>query len=148
MYSRVLVGVDGSRGSSRALEHAIALSKAFGAALRVLHVVDMTWLSLGPELAIDTRRIAAARLAEGETTVAVAVEAARAAAVTAEARLVETTAPGQRVASQIAQEAQEWPADLIVLGTHGRRGAERLLLGSVAEGVMRCSKVPVLLVHD
>jgi len=148
MYARILVAVDGSPGSARAVTHAIALSKALGAGLRVLHVVDMGWLALGPELAVDTQRVAAARRAEGERTVAAALETARAAGVSVEASLVETGAPGQRVASQIVQEAQAWPADLLVLGTHGRGGAERLLLGSVAEGVARRASVPVLLVHD
>jgi nucleotide-binding universal stress UspA family protein len=147
MYARILVAVDGSPGSARAVAHAIALSKAFGAVLRVLHVVDMGWLALGPELAVDTQRLAAARRAEGERTVTAALETARAAGVPVETSLVETGAPGQRVASQIVQEAQAWPADLLVLGTHGRSGAERLLLGSVAEGVARRASVPVLLVH-
>lgn len=147
MYERILVAVDGSPASARAVTHAIAMSKAFGARLRVLHVVDMGWLAVGPELAVDTHRIAAARRAEGENDLADALEQARAAGVAAETSLVETGAPGQRLASQIVQEAQGWPADLIVLGTHGRGGAERLLLGSVAEGVARRSSVPVLLVH-
>lgn len=147
MYARILVAVDGSPGSARAVAHAIALSKAFGAVLRVLHVVDMGWLALGPELAVDTQRLAAARRAEGERTVTAALETARAAGVPVETSLVETGAPGQRVPSQIVQEAQAWHADLLVLGTHGRSGAERLLLGSVAEGVARRASVPVLLVH-
>jgi nucleotide-binding universal stress UspA family protein len=147
MYARILVAVDGSPGSARAVAHAIALSKAFGAALRVLHVIDMGWLALGPELAVDTQRLAAARRAEGERTVAAALETARAAGASVETSLVETGAPGQRVASQIVLEAQAWPADLLVLGTHGRSGAERFLLGSVAEGVARRASVPVLLVH-
>ncbi len=147
MYARILVAVDGSPGSARAVAHAIALSKAFGAVLRVLHVVDMGWLALGPELAVDTQRLAAARRAEGERTVTAALETARAAGVPVETSLVETGAPGQRVPSQIVQEAHAWPADLLVLGTHGRSGAERLLLGSVAEGVARRASVPVLLVH-
>jgi nucleotide-binding universal stress UspA family protein len=147
MYARILVAVDGSPGSARAVAHAIALSKAFGAALRVLHVIDMGWLALGPELAVDTQRLVAARRAEGERTVAAALETARAAGASVETSLVETGAPGQRVASQIVLEAQAWPADLLVLGTHGRSGAERFLLGSVAEGVARRASVPVLLVH-
>jgi nucleotide-binding universal stress UspA family protein len=147
MYARILVAVDDSRGSTRAVAHAIALSKVFGAKLKVLHVVDMGWLALGPELAVDTHRISTARRDEGTRILALALEQARAAGVDAESNLVETGAPGQRVASQIAQEAQGWSADLLVVGTHGRGGAERLMLGSVAEGVARRSDVPVLLVH-
>jgi nucleotide-binding universal stress UspA family protein len=54
---------------------------------------------------------------------------------------------GERVASVIDGDAQQWGADLIVIGTHGRSGLSRLLLGSVAEGVARGTSVPVLLVR-
>jgi nucleotide-binding universal stress UspA family protein len=147
MYERILVAVDGSPGSARAVTHAIALGKALGARLRILHVVEMGWLALGPELAVDTHRVADARHVAGETDLALALDQARAAGVEADSRLVETGSPGQRLAAQIVEEAQAWPADLIVLGTHGRGGAERLFLGSVAEGVARRASVPVLLVH-
>ncbi|MCG3189203.1 MAG: hypothetical protein LKCHEGNO_01489 [Burkholderiaceae bacterium] len=53
-----------------------------------------------------------------------------------------------RVCDVVVQEALEWKADLIVIGTHGRRGASRLLLGSDAEQVLRLAPVPVLLVRD
>lgn len=147
MYSRILAAIDGGQSSARAFTHAIALSKALGAELRALHVADMGWLPLGPELAIETQRLATARRAEGARALSSALEEARAAGIASTTSLVETGAPGQRVASQIVQAAQAWPADLLVLGTHGRGGAERLMLGSVAEGVARRSTVPVLLVH-
>ena len=147
MYERILVAVDGSPGSARAVAHAVTLSKALGARLRILPVVDMGWLALAPELAVDTHRVAAARRAAGEKDLALALEQVRAAGIDAETALVETGTPGQRLAAQIVEQAQGWPADLIVLGTHGRGGAERLFLGSVAEGVARRASVPVLLVH-
>jgi nucleotide-binding universal stress UspA family protein len=62
-----------------------------------------------------------------------------------ETELLETE--GKRVASVIDDDAKRWPADLIVIGTHGRSGISRLLLGSVAEGVVRGASVPVLLVR-
>jgi len=65
----------------------------------------------------------------------------------AEARLIETETPAQRPAAALVDEAASWPADLVVLGARGRSGVERLLLGSMADGVARRSKVPVLLVH-
>jgi nucleotide-binding universal stress UspA family protein len=61
-------------------------------------------------------------------------------------RLLETGTPAQRIAAAIADEADAWPADLVVAGTHGRTGVQRLLLGSVAEGIARVSPVPVLLI--
>jgi nucleotide-binding universal stress UspA family protein len=146
MYSRILVAVDGSQTSEHALRHAIGLAKSLSATLGVVHVVDMGWLALGPELAIDIEAIAKARRAAGEEILGTAREVARAAGLAAEARLVETGTPTQRVPAAIADEAASWPADVVVLGTHGRRVVERLLLGSVAEGVARLSTVPVLLV--
>ncbi|HYA38548.1 MAG TPA: universal stress protein, partial [Candidatus Methylomirabilis sp.] len=146
MYSRILVAVDGSSHADRAVRHAAGIAKGLSAALRIIHVVDMGWLPLGPELAIDIGAIAKARRAVGEKILAAARETARAAGVEAEIKLVETATPTQRIAGAIADEAAGWPADVVVLGTHGRRGVERLLLGSVAEGVARLSTVPVLLI--
>jgi len=147
MYARILAGVDGSAQAAHALRHAASLAKALGAELRIVHVVDMGVLPLAPELALDVERIVKARRAEGEKLLAEAVEQARTAGVTALARLVETGMPAQPVAAALVAEAAAWPADLMVLGARGRGGLERLLLGSVADGVARRSSVPVLLVH-
>ncbi|HYA38284.1 MAG TPA: universal stress protein, partial [Candidatus Methylomirabilis sp.] len=146
MYSRILVAVDESPHAEHALARAASLAKGPSAALRIIHVVDMGWLPLGPELAIDIDVIVRARRAAGEKILTAARDAARAAGVEAETRLLETATPTQRIAAAIADEAASWPADVVVLGTHGRRGVERLLLGSVAEGVARLSTVPVLLI--
>jgi nucleotide-binding universal stress UspA family protein len=146
MYARILAGVDGSAHGEHALRHAVGLAKALRAALRVLHVVDMGWLPLAPELGLDLAQIAAARRAEGERVLAAAAALARAAGVAAEARLVETATPAQPVAAALVDEAASWPADVVVLGTRGRSGLERLLLGSVADGVARRSAIPVVLV--
>jgi len=70
----------------------------------------------------------------------------RRADVACEPQLIETL--GGRVADQIVKQAKDWSADLIVMGTHGRRGLERLAMGSDAELVLRLSHVPVLLVRD
>jgi len=146
MYSRILVAVDESPHAGHALEHAAGLAKELSAALRIIHVVDMGWLPIGPELAIDVDAIARARRAAGERVLASARERVQSAGVEAEIKLLETAMPTQRIATAIADEAASWPADVVVLGTHGRRAMERLLLGSVAEGVTRLSPVPVLLI--
>ncbi|HET7877050.1 MAG TPA: universal stress protein, partial [Methylomirabilota bacterium] len=70
---------------------------------------------------------------------------AREAGVAVEPALLESD--GRRVAAVVVDEARWWEADLIVVGTHGRRGLDRLLLGSVAEGVVRAAPVTVLLVR-
>lgn len=146
MYARILVAVDGSPTSEHALRQAIGLGKALSAALRVVYVVDMGVLPLGPELAVDIGAITKARRAVGEQVLTMARETCRAGGIEAETRLVETATPVQRIAAAIADEAAAWPADLVVTGTHGRTGVQRMLLGSVAEGIVRVSPVPVLLV--
>jgi len=144
VYTRILVAVDESPHAGHAVTHAAGLAKGLSAALRIVHVVDMGWLPLGPELAVDIEAIAKARRAAGEKILTAAREAARTAGVEAETRLLETATPTQRIAAAIADAAAGWPADVVVLGTHGRRGVERV--GSVAEGVARLSAVPVLLI--
>jgi nucleotide-binding universal stress UspA family protein len=146
MYSRILVAVDGSSHAEHAVDYGAGLAKQLSAALRIVHVVDMGTLPLWPELAIDIDAISKARRAAGEKVLESARERARTAGIEAETRLLETATPTQRVSTVIADEAASWPADVVVLGTHGRRGVERLLLGSVAENVARLSTVPVLLV--
>jgi len=68
--------------------------------------------------------------------------------IEAETRLIEITKINERVTEMISKEADDWPADLIVIGTHGRRGFNSLLMGSVAEGVMRIASKPVLMVRQ
>jgi nucleotide-binding universal stress UspA family protein len=147
MYARILAGVDGSAQAAHALRHAAGLAIALGAELRIVHVVDMGVLPLAPELALDVERLAQARRAKGEKLIAAALAQARAAGVTAQARLAETAMPAQQVAAALVGEAESWAADVIVLGARGHGGLERVLLGSVADGVARRSAVPVLLVH-
>jgi nucleotide-binding universal stress UspA family protein len=146
MYSKILVAVDGSDTSLHALQQAIELARNLSATLRIVHVVDMNWLPLGPELAIDIEAISTVRRSAGEKILAAARETAQKAGLESESTLMETETPTQHVAETIAKEASRWPADLVVLGTHGRRGFERMLLGSVAEGMARRSPVPVLLI--
>lgn len=106
----------------------------------------MSWLPIGPELAIDTDAISTARRSAGEKIIATAREAAQKAGFKTETALIETETPTQHVAEAIAQEASRWPADMVVLGSHGRRGFQHLILGSVAEQMVRLSTGPVLLV--
>jgi nucleotide-binding universal stress UspA family protein len=146
VYARILVAIDGSANSECALGHAIGLAKGLSAALRVVHVVDTGWIGLGMELAIDTMEISRARHEAGIKLLAGARASAQAAGLEAETRLVEMATPTDHVAVLIAKEVKDWPADLVVLGTHGRRGLERMLLGSVADGMARLSTAPVLLI--
>jgi len=146
MYSRILVAVDGSPHSTHALKHATDLAKGLSASLRIIHVVDIGLLPSEPELSIDFDALYEARYAVAEKTLAAARDSVQESGIVVETQLLDTVMPTRHVAAAIAEAAASWPADLLVLGTHGRRGMERWLLGSVAEGVTRRSTVPVLLV--
>lgn len=146
MYARILVAVDGSAGSTQALEHAVGLARTLSAILRIVHVVDMGLLPYGPELSLDIGPLIEARRAAAANVLASARDAAQSAGIAIESELVDLATPSQSVAEAVAEDAAAWSADLVVLGTQGRRGVERWLLGSVAEGVARRAAMPVLLV--
>jgi nucleotide-binding universal stress UspA family protein len=145
MYQRILVPIDGSTTSERALQEAIKLT-AGKAELRLVYVIEQVYpLDAEGYAYIDYEALQEAVHSTGERTLAQAVETVRRSGTTAETALLDE--PGERVASVIDNEAVSWKADLIVIGTHGRSGLSRLLLGSVAEGVVRGASVPVLLVR-
>jgi len=146
MYKNILVAVDGSPIADRALDQAIELAKDHASALRVIHVVDMGVLPLAPELAIDMDALTRARLAAGDKILEAARKVVSDAGLKVESQRLETGTPTQPVAAVIAAEAERWSADLIVLGTHGQRGFVHHLLGSVADGVVRRARMPVLMV--
>ena len=146
MYQRILVAVDGSSTSDRVLQEAIRLARDQRAALHIVHVVDMVPLLWDVEFT-DIEAIQRALRQAGRTLVDRAREAAKSAGIEAEAQLAEIGTPGQRVAGRIVQAATAWPADLLVIGNHGRRGLDHLLLGSIAEGVAHLAPMPVLLVR-
>jgi len=144
MYQRILVPVDGSPTSLRALQEALQQGDN-ATQLRLLHVVtDFVTLTEGYEF-IDYDELRKAAHVAGEHILADAAEKVRQTGRMAETSLRDTG--GERIASVIEDEAQRWQADLIVIGTHGRTGLNRLLLGSVAEGVVRMSTMPVLLIR-
>ncbi len=145
MYQRILLAVDGSSTSDAALEEGIKLAKDQGARLRLVHVLDFSPLAWGTEGYIDLTVIEDAIRRTGEQILAKASQRAAEQKVEVESELLECF--GERVPHRISEEAEHWGADLIVIGTHGRRGFDHLLLGSVAEGVSRRASVPVLLVR-
>jgi nucleotide-binding universal stress UspA family protein len=142
MYKHILVPLDGSEPSTAVLAEALKFAKASGATLRLVHVCE----PLSYVVAEGPIDLAAAVRREGERLLDEAREKARSAGVPAEAALID--AGDQRVAAAIADAASRSGADLIMMGTHGRRGVEHLMVGSVAEGVIRRATVPVLLVRS
>lgn len=149
MYQRILVPVDGSPTSLAGLEEALKLAKLAGAQLRLLYVVDeLAFVSSVQEYAAYTGDLLRLVKEGGQDILAKALARAKEAGVPADTLLLDSGT--QRVADVIVDQARAWPAQLIVLGTHGRRGLRRLALGSDAELVLRSATVPVLLVrgHD
>jgi nucleotide-binding universal stress UspA family protein len=145
MYKQLLVPVDGSEPSMLGLAEAIKLAKSAGAKLHLVHVVDEL-VPLGvdiPPKYID--QFIDALRAQGREILDKAQRVVVEHALETEGVLLETI--GGRAAEQIVQLAKQCKADLIVMGTHGRRGLRRLALGSDAELVVRSSPVPVLLVR-
>jgi len=144
MYKRILVAVDGSEPSRGALAEAIRLGRELSACLLLVHVINKSpWIS--PEIDQTTLQHLIDDLrGTGESILHEAKTAARGAGVEVDARLIE--ALGAEAGECVIQQAASWPADLIVCGTHGRRGLRRLLMGSDAEYIVRHSAVPVLLV--
>ncbi|MFB6089716.1 MAG: universal stress protein [Halobellus sp.] len=139
MYDRILVPTDGSTATEGAVDHAVELAEQYDATLYALYVVDTgaySSLEMGSEI------VAEALHEEGETAVEEVADAARAAGVDVETAVKDGIA--HRV---IVDHAAENAVDLIVMGTHGRTGVGRFLLGSVAEKVVRSADVPVMTVR-
>jgi nucleotide-binding universal stress UspA family protein len=145
MYKRILVPIDGSSTSDRALLEAIKLIDGQSVLLRLVHVIDDLQF-LDAEGYVDYAELRELTRKIGERALVRAAEMARQADVTVETALI--AANGERIARMIEAESESWSADLIVIGTHGRSGFNHLLFGSVAEGVVRCASVPVLLVRS
>lgn len=145
MYQRILAPVDGSEVSRRGLDEAVRLAHDQGAQLRLLHVLDASLAMIDPSAFLAYDELMSAWRAAGERVLDEARRAASAHGVDAETVLRETT--DRRIAPVVIAEAAQWNADLIVMGTHGRRGVNHLVLGSDAELVLRMSRVPVLLVR-
>ena len=144
MYQRIMVAVDGSETSQRGLMEAINLAKDQKAKLAIAHVIDLVIVHgaggfSGPLIA-NTREFA-------KEIVERARQFVLAAGVEAEMLSPEIVTTGYHVANTIGQLASDWKADLLVAGVHGRRGVSRLLIGSVAERIVRVAPCPLLLVR-
>jgi nucleotide-binding universal stress UspA family protein len=145
-YKRILVPVDGSPTSKAGLKEAIELAKGQGAQLQLVHVADQHYVAMmGLDSSAGINDLMQSTKQAGRSILKNAQAATRKAGVEASAVLLETlTGPA---ADPIIKQAKKWGADVIVLGTHGRRGVRRLLMGSDAEQIVRYAPVPVLLVR-
>lgn len=145
MYKRILVPIDGSETSDAGLREACKLAHALeGTQLRVIHVIDAV-LTIAPELGVAYDSIIDSMRQGGASILARAESIAREQGLSIEAELLESM--GAPAGELVVKEAEAWPADVIVCGTHGRRGLRRIVMGSDAEYIVRNTPVPVLLIR-
>ena len=140
MYDEILVPTDGSPASDAAIEHAIDLAAQYGARLHALYVVDgaaYSTLEAGSEIVVEALQ------SEGETATQRVADAAADAGIDTTTTVTTGTAY-QSIRDYVAENG----IDVIVMGTHGRKGLDRYLLGSVTERVVRTADVPVLTVRQ
>ena len=142
MYDRILAATDSSEPAQAAVRHAVGLASATGATLHVLYVVDTetSWLTVSKADVKQTLRAVGESV--GENVLADAEAHAADAGVPVETALREGV-PDE----EILAHADDIDADLVVLGTHGRDGVARRVLGSTTERVARDANTPVLTVH-
>lgn len=145
MYAKILVPVDGSATSARGLAEAIALAKQVGAKLRLVHIVNELIVAPAYPAGMQSGQVVDSMRAHGKSVVQDSEKQVRAAGLEPESVMIESV--GGAAGDLIVEQAAKWGAELIVLGTHGRRGLKRMVLGSDAEHVVRQSSVPVLLVR-
>jgi nucleotide-binding universal stress UspA family protein len=147
MYKRVIVPVDGSPTATKALVAALQLARDSGGRVRVIHVVEELAFVDGYDMyGGQTGELLQVMREAGDKVLDAALEIARSAGVEADKQLFDRF--GERLGEVVASAARDWNADLIVLGTHGRRGIGRVLLGSGAEQIIRLAPTPVLVIRS
>lgn len=145
MYKRILVPLDGSDTAQRGLNEAIQLARSLGASLQLLHVVaDLQWV-VDPVMIGDPLSWSRELHAYGDQLLASAAKTCAAAGLVAQTRMRD--AAGYSVGKVIVDEVGTSACHIIVMGTHGRKGFGRMLMGSDAATVVQTSPVPVLLLR-
>lgn len=149
MYRRILVAVDGSATSNKAIAAALEMASYSGgrSVVRLVHVLDeMAYFAGLDPYAGQTYSVIGLMREAGEKILADGLAIAQSAGVQADTLLVDHL--GSHLAEAVAAQTKAWDASLVVVGTHGRRGIGRMLLGSGAEKIIRLSTCPVLVVRD
>lgn len=145
MYKRILIATDGSRLAGKAVNAGIGLARAVGARVTLFHAAEAFPVMPSPEFAIASGRagVAAwdkARKKRAERVLAKARARAKLAGLACETRFAVAASPHKA----ILEAARRDRCDLIVMASHGRRGLEGLVLGSVTQKVLTLGKLPVL----
>jgi nucleotide-binding universal stress UspA family protein len=146
VYRNIMLAVDGSKSSKRATEEAIRIARIANAPIHAVYVIDKSALFnyggyYDPQALIDALRT------DGRAALAQVHEALGAAGVTGDEEMIETEGIADDISTCLLRTADKMKADVVVMGTHGRRGVARLVIGSVAERFLRFATCPVMLVR-
>jgi nucleotide-binding universal stress UspA family protein len=145
VFKKILVPVDGSPTSSNAIEKAAAIAAAFDGAVTVVSVIDnYAFTGVGVDFAYGPAEYLAAATAEANACVSAARQLFESRGIPVTASVVE----GHAAYRGVLETAETMGADLIVMGSHGRRGLEKFVLGSVAAQVLSHAHVPILIVRE
>ncbi|MFZ4625686.1 MAG: universal stress protein [Rhodoferax sp.] len=145
MFKRILIPVDGSPTSTAALQYAIDMAKSFGAAITAVTFYDpYPIVGIGLEYAFADKQYLDAVKAESAKNITMAKELIEAHGLQADTRVLES----DQIWRAILDLAETIKAELIVMGSHGRSGLEKLVMGSVTQRVLQHTKLPVLVVRD
>jgi nucleotide-binding universal stress UspA family protein len=151
MYAKIMVAVDGSSIATRALDEALRMAPAQGSTLILVHVIEYPHIYVR-DLGYDPAPITEALLSDGRRVLEDAAARVKSRHIEYRSVMVDKRTSTDSIAERLQRVADEQQVELVVLGTHGRGGFKRLLLGSVAEAFLRSSSRPVLLVpggqHD
>jgi len=147
MYRRILVPVDGSPVARRAVAKAAELAREQGkGTVRLVHVVDESSLPWGETEFLHHAEVRKAVRGAGQRVLDREARAVKGAGVKAETSLLVRRTYPERIGDVVSDHARSWRADLIVMGSHGRGAMGRLIMGSVAQDVVRAAGADVLLV--
>ena len=145
MFKHILVPLDGSSTSEAVIAKAIAMAKAFSSTVTLLSVIDIyAFAGLGIDVASGQTDYLSAATAEAKLAVHSALQLCEAQGVAATTSVME----GQAVYKSILAAAEASGAELIVMGSHGRKGLEKLVLGSVAAQVLSHTQLPVMIIRQ
>ena len=145
MFKQILVPIDGSATASLAVSKAIGLAQAFGSTVTAIYVIDpYPFTGVGADFAYGQAQYISAATTEAN----VALDATKKAMAEAGVQVTALMGEGHAVHDGILRALESTGADLIVMGSHGRRGLEKLVLGSVTQRVLGVVHIPVLVVRD
>jgi nucleotide-binding universal stress UspA family protein len=147
MFQKILVAVDGSRPSQRAVEEAVRIAKLTHAHVRSVYVLDLAPV-FPHTYYYDMAKLEQALTRQGEASLDEATRALEKGDIHSDSEIIRTESMSEDVAECLQRYVLKYQPDLAILGTHGRRGARRVILGSVAERFLRSSTCPVMLVRD